>query len=432
MHSADNTATTTSETQKSKPEVKTCSSVPLTTISNPDTINLLDYLEVIAKNSRIILRTICIVAALSVSYSVYLPNIYTSTTLIMPPQQDSSSLLGILMGSAGSMGGVAADLLGKGTPADMYIGILNSETINDKIIDRFKLMKQYKQKYRVETYKLLNDKINITTSKKVGIISISVADKDPKLAAAIANAYVDELGKLLIRMNITGAGLNRTYLEERLAKSKIDLAKTEEVLKQFQSKNKALDITEQAKGTIKGVADLEGLLAAEEVKLAGIRRIFTDSSQEIKNQLSVITNIKAQIAKFEGNRFSASLPGVGSVPELGQQYLRLTRDFRIQEAIVEMLTKQNEISKLSEAKDITPIQVIQTAQEPDKKTKPNRGLIVMVTTFASAFGAILYAFIREAYERLPPEDLDKLSRIRRMIPGFSFLADVLSSMRRRT
>ncbi|MDD2899062.1 MAG: Wzz/FepE/Etk N-terminal domain-containing protein [Desulfuromonadaceae bacterium] len=412
------------QTPNLDPEVKPRASNPAPEVSNlgpedPDVINLLDYLEVLAKNWRMIFKTTVVAAIISVGYSLCLPNIYSATARFLPPQQDSSGLMGMLMGAAGGMGGVAADLLGKGTPADMYVGILNSEAISDKIIDRFKLMDLYEQDYRVETYKKLDKNVDIVAGKKDGIISISVEDKDPKLAAAIANAYVEELGKLLSKLNITGAGQNRVYLEERLAKAKGDLVKAEEGLKQFQSKNKALDITEQSKGTIKGVADLEGQLAAEEVKLAGIKRVFTSSSQEVKNQLSVITNIKNQIAKFEGNRSSSSIPGIGSVPELGQQYVRLLREFKIQETIVEMLTKQYEMAKLSEAKDTTAIQVIQTAREPDKKAKPKRSLIVLATTFAAGFGAVIYAFMQEAGARMPEEDCAQWNRIKGLLPDVS-------------
>jgi len=398
------------------------SQIPAPPSPNPDTINLLDYLEVIAKNWRMIVRTTIIAGVLTAGYTLLLPNIYSATTRILPPQQSSSGLMGMLMGgAAGGMGGMAADFLGKSRSTDMYIGILNSEGISDRIIDRFKLMEINKQKFRADTYKILEEKVDISAGKKTGIISISVEDEDPKQAAAIANGYVEELGKLLAKMNITDAGQDRTYLEERLTKAKIDLVKAEEALKQFQSRNKALDITEQAKGTIKGVADLEGLLAAEEVRLAGIRRVLTDSSQEVKNQRLVIGNLKAQIAKFEGNRTSSSIPGVGSVPELGQQYLRLMREFKIQETIVELITKQNEMAKLSEAKDTTSIHVIQTARAPDRKASPLRRKIVQKTAAIACFGAILFAFVRESSGKMSPANQEQWRRIIALLPDISRL-----------
>jgi uncharacterized protein involved in exopolysaccharide biosynthesis len=422
MHSPENTTPTTPKTQPSNSETFSASQ---SNAHASDAISLLDFFEVIAKNLRMIVRTILIAAIIAVIWSSCLPNIFSATTRILPPQQDSSDMMSLLMGSAGGMGGMAADLLGKGTSADMYVSILKSEALSDVIIDRFKLMDLYKQKYRVHMYKLLENKVEIVAGKKDTIISIAVEDKDPKLAAAIANAYVEELGKLLVKLNVTGAGQNRTFLEERLTKVKIDLAKAEDALKQFQSKNKALDITEQIKGTIKGVAELESLLAIEEVKLAGIKRTFTASSQEVKNQQLIIENIKSQINKFEGSRTSAAIPGVGSSPEVVQQYLRLMRELKIQETIVELITKKNEMAKLSEAKDITSIQIIQTAREPDEKIKPKRSLIVLVTTFAAGFGAVLFVFIREAGERMLPEDRERWGKIRGMLPDPLDIAGVL-------
>lgn len=384
-----------------------------------DEINLLEYLEVLAKSWKMIAKTTGIAAVLAVVISLCLPNIYSATTRILPPQQDSSGLMGMLMGAAGGMGSVAADLLGKGTPADMYVGILNSEALSDKIIDRFKLMELYQQKYRTTTYQALAKNVSIAAGKKDGIITISVDDKDPKRAAEMANAYVEELSKLLIKLNISGAGLNRGFLEERLAKAKVDLMAAEDALKVFQAKNKIISVPEQAQASIGGIAQLKGQLAVQEVQLGTLQRQFTDNSQEVKTAKAAIANLRGQIARLEGQGAGGAIPGVGAVPELGQQYLRLMREFKIQETVFELLTKQYEMVKLSEAKDVISLQVIQTARVPDKKSKPKRSMIVLATTFAAGFGAVLYAFIREAAGRMPPEDRERWQRIRGLLPDIA-------------
>ena len=241
--------------------------------------------------------------------------------------------------------------------------------------------------------------------------------KDPKVAADMANAYVDELSKLTISLSVTGAGKDRAYLEERLAKTKINLAKAEEDLKSFQSKNKTLDVSEQVKGTIRGVAELEGQLAAEEIRLASIRRVFTDASQEVRNQRMVVSNLRGQIQKFEGNRSGSSVPGVGSVPELGQQYLRLMREFKIQEALLEVLTKQYEMAKMVESKDVSSLQVIQKAKAPDKKTKPIRSLIVLVTTFMAFISSVIFVLVRNYLTHLPEVRRQQWVRVVAILKG---------------
>jgi len=384
--------------------------------SNPDVINLLDYVEVLAKRWRMIVMVTAAAFVISIVSSLLMKNVYSSTTLILPPQQDSS-MIGMMSAMSGGMASLAGDLLGKGTTADLYVGILNSRAVKDSIIDRFKLNEVYEQKFRLDTYKVLDKNANISAGKKDGIISITVEDKDPKLAADLANAFADELGKLTVKLNITGAGKNKDYLEERLTKAKVDLTRSEEALKIFQTANKALDVPEQAKAAITGVAQLKAQLAIQEVQLAGIRSRFTDTTQDVKDMKASVANLRSQIAQVEGNERGSSIPSMGSVPQLGQEYVRLMREFKVQEAIFELLTKQYEMARMSEAKDVDGMQIIQKATVPDKKSKPKRSLIVLAATFAAGFGAVLYAFIREAGERMPEKDRERWTVIKGLLVG---------------
>lgn len=398
---------------------------------NPDVINLLDYLEVIAKRWRMIAKVTAAAFVLSIIFSLFMTKIYSSTAMILPPQQDSS-MIGMMSAMTGGMASLAGDLLGKGTTADLYVGILNSRAVADSIIDRFKLMEVYEEEYRLDTYKELDKKVDIAAGKKDGIISITVEDKDPKRAADLANAFVEELSKLTVKLNIIGAGQNRGYLEDRLAKGKVDLARAEESLKTFQSRNKAIDVPSQAQAAILGVAQLKAQLAVQEVQLAAMRSRFTDTTQDVIDMKATIANIRAQIAQVEGKDRGSSIPSMGSIPELGQEYVRLMREFKVQEAIFELLTKQYEMAKLTEAKDVSTMQIIQNATVPDKKTKPKRSLIVLVITFAAGFGAALYAFVRETSERMPPEDRERWGRIRALLPDIAGITVRLRRIMRRS
>lgn len=385
--------------------------------SASETINLLDYLEVLAKRKRLVVRSTLAMFVISICGSLLLTKIYSATALVLPPQQDQS-MMGLMMGQmGGGMASLAGDLLGSGTSADLCIGILNSNTVSDDIIDRFNLMKVYNEKCRADAYKTLDRKVDITAGKKDGIISITVEDKDPQLAAGIANAYVDALAKMMINLNATGAVQNKAYLEEQLAKAKANLSSAEEKIKSFQAKNKVVDVTEQAKGAIQGIADLTAQLAAEQVKLAVLQRSLTDSSQEVKNQKAVIGRLKEQIARFEGNGKGGAIPSVGSVPALGEEYLRLMREFKIQETLVELLTKQYEMAKLTEEKNVAGIQVIQRARVPDKKVKPKRSVIVLMATFVGLVGSTMAAFLMEYRERMPIEERQRWQHIFSLFRG---------------
>lgn len=355
-------------------------------------------------------------AVLSVVYSLFLPNIYTAKTMILPAQEDKG-LASAMMAQLGGLASLAGASVGGATTADLYVSMLKSEAVKDPIIDRFKLMDAYDKKFRTDTYTTLDKNAAISAGKKDGIITITIDDKDPKRAAEMANSYVEELGKLAIRLNVTGAGQNRSFLEERLVKAKADLAKAEENLKAFQSKNKAVQVTAQAEASIKGVAELRAKLAAQEVQLATYRRQLTESSQEVKTLVTSVANLNGQIGKLEGVGGNSAIPSVGSVPALGQEYVRLMREFKIQESLVELLTKQYEMARLSEAKDISPLQVIQKARVPERKSKPSRSKMVLTATFAAFFMSVIMAFVLENLAQMADEDR---ARWRGLLAGLPF------------
>lgn len=373
--------------------------------------SFLDYLMVIASHKKMIALITVVAAAITALITLMMPNIYTAKAMIIP-SDDGNGAMSSLMSQLGGLAGLAGSAIGGKTTGDLYVTMLKSETVKNPIIDRFKLLDAYKAKYRADVYSALDNNVAISLGKKDGVITIAVDDKDPKRAADLANAYVEELGKLAVNLNMTGAGKNRTFLEKRIAEAKAELSRSEEALKNFQSKNMAISVTDQAQATIAGVAQLRAQLALKEVELGTLQRQFTDTSQEVKTAKSTVANLKNQIARLEGNSSGrSSIPAVGSVPLLGQEYLRLMRDFKIQEAVVEMLTKQFEVSKLSEVKDVTPFQVLQKAMVPEKRSAPLRRKLVLRSLFVSFFGAILIAFIIEYGTRLPQERKARLTSL---------------------
>jgi tyrosine-protein kinase Etk/Wzc len=366
-------------------------------------VTLFDFLQVFSKRRRLICGLTLAAAAASTACSFLLSDVYCAKTMILPAQEDKtmmSAMMGQLGGLANLAGGAGISLGGP-TTADLYVSMLKSEAIKDPIIDRFKLTEVYGDKNRSAAYKSLDRNIRIAAGKKDGIITVLVDDKDRNRAADMANAYVEELGKLAVRLNVTGAGQNRRFLEERLNTAKADLARAEEALKRFQSANKAVQVTAQAEASIKGIAELRAQLASREVQLATYRRKFTESRQEVKNLVTTVANLKGQIANLEGDGgANSSIPSVGSVPAIAQEYLRHMREFKIQETLVEMLTKQYEMATLAEAKEVSPFQVILKAKVPEEKSEPARSKIVLTATFCAFFLSLLLALLKENLSRM--------------------------------
>ncbi len=375
---------------------------------------LLDYLLVIAKYKKMIFGITCCVAILAVPVILLMPNIYTAKTMIVPSDDDSGSM-GALLSQLGGLSGAGGGAISTKTTGNLYVTMLKSETVKDPIIDRFKLLDLYEAKYRADVYGELDKIAVITLGKKDGVITITVDDEDPKRAAGMANAYVDELGKLAAGLSMTGAGKNRLFLEKRIAEARADLSRAEDSLKSFQSRNKAISVTDQAQATIAGVAQLRAQLAIKEVELGTLRRQYTDTSQEVKAARATVTNLRAQIGGLEGRGGgSSSIPSVGNMPQLGQEYVRLMREFKIQEAVVEMLTKQYEVSKLSEVKDMAPFQVLQKAKVPEKKSKPARRRLLSIAVLSAFFASCIASVLLDKFKNVPAvEKTGWLSMIRR-------------------
>lgn len=385
------------------------------TETDDDEINLLDLLLVVLKYKKMILITCVATFIVMCGITLLMPNRYTSTARILPPQENQSSLSSAFSGMSG-LAGLAGISVG-GSSGELYVSMLESRTISDAIIDHFDFIEKYKLKNRASAYDLLNKQVNISLGNNDGIISIKVEDKDPKLAAVIANKYVDELKKMNIRLNLSTAGRERVFLENRLIAVKSDLLIAEENLKSFQEANKAIRIDAQAAAIIDAIAALKAEIANKEVQLGVLLSYQTEQNPQVKELKEAITQLKSQLSKLEespenGQTSTGIFIATSEVPELGVQYARLLREFKIQETLFELITEQYELAKINEARDTSTIQVIDDAVMPDRKSKPKRSFIVILTTLLLFFLAIFVAFLLEFIERLKREAPDRWKSFR--------------------
>lgn len=387
-----------------------------TVVQSPDDeINLMELLLVIVKHNRFIIKLTVFAAVLAVAVSLLLPNIYTGETVILPPQQASSTASMLL----GQLGGLAGCAMGIKSPSDQYVGMLKSRTIGDALIQHFHLNNYYQAKTATEARLELTNATNVTSGKD-GFITVQFSDKDPKLAADIANAYVDELDKLTQILAVTEAGKRRLFFERQLKAAKDALVNAENTLKQTQQKTGLIQLDKQAEAVIKAIAELRAQIATKEVELAAMRAFATDSNPDYRQLREVISGLKAQLSKVERDNVAGNgdiMIATAKLPELGLDYMRKVREVKYQETLFELLAKQYEIAKIDEAKDAAIIQVVDKAVTPERKSKPKRALIVILVTMLAFFMGILLAFLREATERSSqdPESAERMSLLRRYI-----------------
>ena len=356
-------------------------------------------MAILANRKNLIIRTTIAAAVVAAIISFLIPNRYTATTSLLPPQQPQSlaSALAAQMGGAGACLVRLPAALGLKNPNDIYIGMLKSRVVNDALIKKFDLMKVYRDKRLSDARKDLQDATDIQNGKE-GFITVAVEDKDRKRAADLANAYVGELRNLTSNLAITEAGQRRLFFEQQLGKAKDDLANAEVALKETQQKTGLIQMDSQAKAIIESVAAVRAQIAAKEVELQAMQFSATDQNPDLLLLRQQLAGLRAQAAKLENQQNSGGgdiqVP-TGAVPEAGLQYIRSLRDVKYYETIFELLAKQLEASKLDEARQGAVIQVVDPAVEPDKKSSPKRSAIVILASLAAFVVAVGYVVAKE-------------------------------------
>lgn len=346
-------------------------------------IDLLDLLRVVVDNLRLLLLGPLVMGLIALGISFAVPPTFTATTVFMPPQQQQGAAA-MLMQSLGALGGLAGAAAGIKNPNDQFVSLLKSDVVQNALIKRFGLLERYESELMVDARKTLDTASKITSGKD-GLITIDVDDQDPKIAADIANAYVDELGSLLGRLAVTEAQQRRAFFEKQLNQTKELLTKAEQSLRGSGVNVSALKSSPAA--AISGVAQLQAQIAAQEVKIASMRGYLTEAAPDFRQAMTELTALRAQYSKLER-------PPLGGEDE--SDYVARYRDFKYYETLFELFAKQYELAKVDEAREGAVIQVVDIAVPPERKSKPKKALIAVLTTLASGFSLLLFVFLRQA------------------------------------
>lgn len=333
---------------------------------------------------------------------VLIPNWYSATARIMPPQQSQSNAVAIL-GQLGALTGGASQALGLRNPSDVYVTMLKSRTVADALIQRFDLKTLYGHQYLVDARKTLARYSTITAGRE-GIITIEVDDKDAQRAADIANAYVEELRNRTLTLAVSEAAQRRLFFEAQLKKAKGDLASAEVELKEFSQRAGLVSPQGQVSLTVAAAAALRAQITAKEIQLTAMRSFATNDNPELKRTQQELSGLRAELAKMEKDVTATKGDGNVMVPfgkasEVGLEYTRRFRDMKYQETLFEVLARQYEIARIDEAKDATLIQVLDIALAPDRKTWPPRAISTLVAGIAGLVLSILVVLLRDNLER---------------------------------
>ena len=394
-----------------------------------------EQLRLLWSRRRFLFRAVAAGLLVSTLAAFLIPKSYTSTTQLMPPDPQSTSGMAMMAAMAakggGGLAGVAGDLLGLKSSGALFIGVLRSQTAQDRLIQQFNLRNVYGKRLIVDARTKLDENTSISEDRKSGIITISVTDHSPQRAAALASAYVDQLNSLVSELSTSSAHRERVFLEERLKVAKQDLDDATNQLAQFSSKNNTLDIQQEGKAMLDAAGSIAGEMIAAQSQLEGLRQIYTDNNSRVRSLNARVAELRKQLEKLGGtqtngaNGTNASVeqpgdpsaakaggglpyPTIRSLPLLGAKYADFYRRAKIQETVFELLTGQYELAKVQEAKETPSVKVLDPARIPEKKSFPPRLVIMFLGTFLVCAMSVVWVLGSGRWEEVDPQDPRKV------------------------
>ena len=378
---------------------------PASPSQDSDSTSLLDLAIPLAERWKLLACAPMGMGLLALAITYVIAPTFTARMSFLPPQQQQSAAASALA-SLGALSGLAG--AGTRTSGDQYVALLQSSTIEDRLIDKFDLMAVYGQKYRVDTRKALERNVRIAFGKKDGLITVEVDDHSAERAASIANQHLEELRHLTSKLALTEAQQRRVLFEAQMKSTRQNL--TDAQLSLQASGFDANAIRAEPRAAADGYARLKAELTAAEVALQTIRQTLTDAAPEVQQQQAKFQALRAQLAQFENK------PAVAD----SSNYIGKYREFKYQEALFELFSRQYELARLDESREGALMQVVDAATIPEVRSKPRRATTAIATAFSTglflAIGLLVRHFWRQSAQR-DPGAAAKLFRLKAALRG---------------
>jgi len=376
-------------------------------------INILDYFVLLYKARKFIVLNFLVVTILAAIISFVLPKYYKSAAMLLPPQEQKQAF-----GFSDVLSSIPVTRLQLGTrgsPVDLAIGILKSETVAVSLIDQFNLVSVYGVENRDQARAILKSLTDVSLSKE-GLIEIEVQDRDPIRVAAIANTYVALLDSIKQSINQYKAKERADFIERQIRENEFALQQAEEELKEFQLKNKAVSPYQQQRVAISVSAELELDLMKKEIQLKEFRsKSYSDSHPLVRELLNTITFSEELLHNM---RFGSPFKGRESLfvplqeaPDLTLQYARFARRVEILGMLEQLLRQHYEESRIEQMNTTSTITILDRARPAQQKYRPKRKLIVLVAGAGSLFFSIVTILVIEFVNSLAQMNVDNRRKV---------------------
>jgi uncharacterized protein involved in exopolysaccharide biosynthesis len=375
----------------------------------------LRLLTLVLRWRRFLAWNIAIITVLGVVISLLLPQRFAATTRILPPPDDDPLGLSAQLsaGVAGQLGRLRSGMLGGGTPSDLMVGILVSNTVMESVVagcsvaTRFRVREASVQ----EAIRVLGKVTHIAVGDE-GIVSVTVETSRPEWSAEIANCFASQLDVFLRNSNMNRGKNMRVFVEKRLADVASKRFRARGALTAYQAEHGLVALDEQLKGIVSSYAQLYAEALTRQTRLRFLESRSSPLSPFLINLRTDISTYRQQLSTLlsdRGERGSGELYGLAmeSLPTVTAEYMRRYGEVALLEETYAMLYQQLEQARVMEARDTPTITVLDQAVPPDRRSYPRRALLVAVVFLAglamSAVFVVLADYFRRLRERRPEE-----------------------------
>jgi capsule polysaccharide export protein KpsE/RkpR len=222
------------------------------------------------------------------------------------------------------------------------------------------------------------------------------------------------LNRLTAELSTSAARREREFLEGRLLSVRVELDQSSKQLSEFSSQNVTFDPKEQGKATFEAAAKLQAELISAQAQLSGLEQIYAPQNVRVRAVRAKIAELQRQLnslasgpEKNGASEVESSYPSLRKLPGLGVTYYNLYRDVKIQESIFEVLTKQLELAKVQEAKEVPTIRVLDAANLPESKASPKRLNLIILGCILSLLMSSIYLMVAHRWRALSDENAAK-------------------------
>lgn len=373
-------------------------------------LGLFDVLILLVRERRIILWCVAL-GLVGGGLAMLKHGMYAATTSVLPPQNSiNSSLLG-QFGSLGGLAGATASasaLSGPRISQDLYVSLLQSNSVEDAVVKRFRLDRQYHIQSTLQARNLVHGLCEVDGTGRDGLIRVTMHDSDAKRAAELANGYVDEFKHFVEHLAITEAAQRRTFFETQLAQERNNLTQAEENLRKTEQGSGGIEVDAQTRALVESAANLRAQIAAKEVQLQSIRTYAGPQNVNLLRAQQELAELRAQLAKISnsGSDIDDSLlVSRKDVPQSQIANLRATRDLKYHETMYQLLSNQYQAARLDEVSEGSPVQVIDPAQVPEIRSGPGRKLKLVYGFLLGLLAGLMVVIGRHSFRKLRDEPL---------------------------